>query len=90
MGEIDFYLKNGEIPIFPTLTKRLDCAKEHLIGLWEYKGQKGIFQARKHLAWYCKGFIGAGELRDQCSHISSVEEGINLIDSALLKIKPKV
>jgi len=81
VGEIDFYLKNGEIPVLPTIKERLDCAKEHLIGLWEYIGQKGIFQARKHLAWYCKGFSGASELRDQCSRINSVEEGLKLINN---------
>jgi nifR3 family TIM-barrel protein len=86
VGEIDFYLKNGKNPVLPTLKERLDCAKEHLIGLWEYKGKKGIFQARKHLAWYCKGFSGAGELRDQCSRINSVEEGVELIDNAILEI----
>lgn len=86
VGEIDFYLKNGKNPVLPTLKERLDCAKEHLIGLWEYKGKKGIFQARKHLAWYCKGFSGAGELRDQCSRINSVEEGIDLINNAILEI----
>jgi nifR3 family TIM-barrel protein len=86
VGEIDFYLKNGEIPVLPTIKERLDCAKEHLMGLWEYKGQKGIFQARKHLAWYCKGFSGASELRDQCSRINSIEEGLDLINNAQLKL----
>ncbi|MBL1210178.1 tRNA dihydrouridine synthase DusB [Geminocystis sp. GBBB08] len=80
VGEIDFYLKNGKKPILPTIKERLDCAKEHLIGLWEYKGQKGIFQARKHLAWYCKGFSGSAELRDQCSRINNVEEGLSLLN----------
>ena len=27
VGEIDFYLKNGEIPVLPTIKERLDCAK---------------------------------------------------------------
>ncbi len=85
VGEIDFYLKNGKNSVSPTIKERLDCAKEHLIGLWEYKGQKGIFQARKHLGWYCKGFSGASELRDQCSRINSVEEGLKLINNVHLK-----
>lgn len=79
VGQIDYYLKNGKKLPEPTLKERLDCAKEHLQGLWEYKGQRGIFQARKHLAWYCKGFSGASELRDRCSQISSLEEGLNLL-----------
>lgn len=87
VGEIDFYLKNGKNSVSPTIKERLDCAKEHLVGLWEYKGQKGIFQARKHLGWYCKGFSGAAELRDQCSRINSVEEGLELINNAQLKFE---
>ncbi len=86
VGEIDYFLKTGNLPTYPTIKELLDCAKEHLIGLWDYKGQKGIFQARKHLAWYCKGFSGAAELRDQCSRINSVEEGLDLINNAQLKI----
>jgi tRNA-dihydrouridine synthase B len=83
VGEIDHFLKTGEMPILPTIKQRLECAKEHLIGLWEYKGKKGIFQSRKHLAWYCKGFTGASELRDKCSHIESLEQGLDLLNQAI-------
>ncbi|MEC4986479.1 MAG: tRNA dihydrouridine synthase DusB [Oscillatoria sp. PMC 1068.18] len=83
VGEIDHYLKTGkELPV-PTITERLECAKEHLKGLWEYKGIRGIRQSRKHMAWYCKGFSGASELRDRLSLLESVEEGWELIDRAI-------
>jgi nifR3 family TIM-barrel protein len=83
VGEIDRYLRTGEIMVSPQLEERLACAKEHLQGLWKQKGEKGIFQARKHLTWYCKGFAGANELRDRLSRIESVSEGLNLIDRAI-------
>lgn len=83
VGQIDSFLRTGYFPSNPTIEERLQCAKEHLIGLWEYKGQKGIFQARKHLAWYCKGFHGSAELRDKCSRIESLEEGLNVLNQAL-------
>lgn len=83
VGEIDYFLKTGtELPA-PTPLQRLECAKEHLKGLWDYKGQRGIYQARKHLSWYCKGFPGASELRDEVSRINNLEEGYKLIDKAL-------
>ncbi len=85
VGQIDHFLKTGELLPLPSLKQRLDCAKEHLIGLWEYKGQRGIFQSRKHLSWYCQGFKGASKLRDECSHINTVEEGLNLLDKAIVK-----
>jgi nifR3 family TIM-barrel protein len=83
VGEIDYFLKTGEYLSQPTLRERLECAKEHLQGLWEYKGQRGIFQARKHLTWYCKGFAGASELRDRVTLINSVAEGRALLDDAI-------
>ena len=86
VGEIDHYLKTGEILPPPSVTTRLECAKKHLLGLWEYKGQRGIYQSRKHLAWYCKGFAGAAELRDRLSQIESIEQGYSILDSAILEV----
>lgn len=83
VGEIDHYLKTGEILPPPCVITRLECAKEHLSGLWTYKGQRGIFQSRKHLAWYCKDFPGAAELRDRLSQIESLEQGWVILDRAI-------
>lgn len=83
VGEIDHYLKTGEALATRSITTRLECAKEHLSGLWEYKGQKGIYQSRKHLAWYCKDFPGAAEFRDRLSQIKNVEKGYKILDQAI-------
>jgi tRNA-dihydrouridine synthase B len=83
VGEIDHYLQTGTKIAPPTIRERLECAKEHLIGLWEYRGDRGILQARKHMTWYCKGFPGAAELRDRLSQIESVEQGWELLDRAI-------
>ena len=82
-GEIDRFFKTGETLPPPNVATRLQCAKEHLTGLWEYKGQRGIYQSRKHLAWYCKGFPDAAELRDRVSQITSLEEGYAILDRAI-------
>lgn len=89
VGEIDYYLKTGDYLPKPSLRDRLECAKEHLQGLWEYKGQRGIFQARKHLTWYCKGFVGASELRDRVTLITTVAEGHALLDEAIARGEPE-
>jgi tRNA-dihydrouridine synthase B len=83
VGEIDHFLKTGETLPPPTSGERLQCAKAHLQGLWEYKGTRGVQQARKHLAWYCKGFVGASELRDRLSRIATVTEGCDLLDRGM-------
>jgi tRNA-dihydrouridine synthase B len=83
VGEIDHFLQTGELLPPPDVATRLECAKEHLLGLWEYKGQRGIYQSRKHLAWYCKGFLGAAELRDRLSQIESLEQGYEILNSEI-------
>ncbi|AFY58221.1 putative TIM-barrel protein, nifR3 family [Rivularia sp. PCC 7116] len=83
VGEIDYFLKTGEKLSPPTTIQRLECAKEHLRALWEYKGNRGIYQARKHMAWYAKGFEGAAELRQQFNQVETVLEGEKLINLAI-------
>jgi nifR3 family TIM-barrel protein len=83
VGEIDRFFKTGEEIAAPTITQLLKCAQEHLENLWEYKGEKGIQQSRKHLTWYCKDFPGAAQLRDRLARIESVEEGVGLLDRTL-------
>ena len=67
----------------PTAVEKLECAKDHLRALWEYKGDRGIRQARKHLTWYSKGFPGAGELRGQLAKVETVTQGCDLIDQVI-------
>ncbi|KAB8334549.1 tRNA dihydrouridine synthase DusB [Scytonema tolypothrichoides VB-61278] len=82
-GEIDYFLKTGEELPSPTPIQRLECAREHLQALYEYKGDRGVRQARKHMTWYSKGFAGAADLRGQLSVIENVQQGVDLIDRAI-------
>lgn len=86
VGEIDHFLKTGQRRTPPTILERLECAKEHLIMLAQYKGKKGIFQARKHMTWYAKGFAGASDLRDQLCQIESVQQGCQLLEAAMAQL----
>lgn len=88
VGEIDEFLKTGRARSQPTPQERLSCAQEHLQGLWDYKGERGIYQSRKHMAWYAKGFPGAAQLREKLSRIASVEEGVELLDRARIVALP--
>jgi tRNA-dihydrouridine synthase B len=83
VGEIDHFLKTGQLRPAPTLAERLQCARDHLHLLWRYKGQRGIYQARKHMSWYVTGFAGAAQLRQDLCRIESVEEGTQLLEAAL-------
>jgi tRNA-dihydrouridine synthase B len=83
VGEIDYFLKTGTVKTPPTPIERLECARDHLQALWEYKGDRGIRQARKHMTWYAKGFPWASELRGQLAVIDTREQGIKIIDEAI-------
>ncbi|MGB3300901.1 MAG: tRNA dihydrouridine synthase DusB [Phormidesmis sp.] len=87
VGEIDHFLKTGDRLPQPTPIERLQCAREHLIMLWDYKGDRGIRQARKHMAWYAKDFTGAADLRERLCRTESVEQGCRLLDKAILTLK---
>lgn len=86
VGEIDYFLKTGQQLKPPTFVERLECAKEHLQALWEYKGDRGIRQSRKHMTWYTKGFPGSAELRSQLAVIETVEQGVELIEQAIARL----
>ncbi|WP_138505024.1 tRNA dihydrouridine synthase DusB [Nostoc sp. PA-18-2419] len=86
VGEIDRFLKTGEILPPPTPIERLECARDHLQALWEYKGDRGVRQARKHMTWYAKGFVGAADLRGHLSVIETVDRGLAMIDQAIAKL----
>lgn len=86
VGEIDYFLKTGQHKPIPTAIQRLECAKEHLQALYDYKGERGIQQARKHMTWYAKGFSGAADLRNRLCAIATVKEGVDSIDQAIADI----
>lgn len=86
VGEIDYFLKNGDKLPQPTPIQRLECARDHLQALWEYKGDRGVRQARKHMTWYAKGFVGAADLRGHLSVIETVSQGLGLLDRTIQQL----
>jgi tRNA-dihydrouridine synthase B len=58
-NEIKHYLNTGEILAPPTMSDRLEAAKNHLIWSMEWKGQRlGIVEMRRHYTNYFKGIHG--------------------------------
>ena len=83
VGEVDHFLQTGKLLPPPTTRERLAVARDHLIGLYEYKGQQGVYQARKHMTWYAKGFPNAAVLRGKLCVIETLQEGLDLLDRAM-------
>lgn len=87
VGEVDHFFKTGQRLPSPTAVDCLLMAQTHLRGLGATKGDRGIYQARKHMAWYAKGFAGAAELRDHLCRIESVAQGESLLQAAIAQLQ---
>ena len=49
--------------------------KRHIEKICEYKTEKyGMREARKHVAWYLKGFKGAAKFRNEAGKLSTLSE----------------
>jgi tRNA-dihydrouridine synthase B len=87
VGAIDHFLKTGQASPTPNALDLLLCARQHLLLLWTFKGQRGLHQSRKHMAWYVKGFDGAALLRQQLCQLDSVDAGLDLLDIAIERVQ---
>ncbi|MCA9373728.1 tRNA-dihydrouridine synthase [Candidatus Peregrinibacteria bacterium] len=57
-----------------TLEDRLTAAKEHSHKYEEVLREDYFYPMRKHLAWYCKGFYGASEIRKKLMKAENAKE----------------
>ncbi|MEG1778874.1 MAG: tRNA dihydrouridine synthase DusB [Oscillospiraceae bacterium] len=82
--QIDHYFTTGEILSPPILEERVAVLLLHVRKLCEYKGEHiGIREARKHAAWYLKGFYGAAEVRRRTGELMCYEDLVQLTDDIL-------
>ena len=55
--------------------ERISVLLRHIQTLCEYKGEKiGMREARKHVAWYLKGFKGAAAFRNAAGKLTTFKE----------------
>ena len=79
-SQINAYMSQGiELPE-PTMCERLDIMRRHIELLCEYKGENvGMREARKHVAWYIKGFHSAASLRNEAGTLRTLEDFYKLL-----------
>ena len=59
----------------PEVEEKLEIMLRHIRLACEYKGENvGMREARKHVAWYCKGWTGAAEMRKKAGSLTRYEE----------------
>lgn len=66
-------VKNNKLEI-KSLDQVFKVVLDHAKLVEKNKGQKGIFEMRKHLCWYVQGFPGARKLREEFIKVESLED----------------
>jgi len=88
--EIDHYLKTGRLIDSPTPEEIRSTLKAHLRALYDFYGEyTGVRVARKHIAWYSKGFMHSNRFRREIMRLESAEEQLAAIDAFLSDDPPR-
>ena len=78
--EINEYFDKGIIIPPPTLEEKCDILLRHISAVAAYKGESiGMREARKHTAYYLKGFKNAAKLRNLAFSMKTKEDLLRLI-----------
>ena len=79
--EIQQALRGEEISPRPSLNERMELGRKQVLLALEDKGEHiACLEARKHLAWYLRGVAFAAYYKEKISHISTVEEAMDIIE----------
>ncbi|MDF2674594.1 MAG: dusB, partial [Clostridiales bacterium] len=73
-GRILHYQSTGEILPEPTDQEKIEASLLHLNMMYDFKGQKGVIEMRKHLGWYLKGIKGAALMRDSINRLENIDD----------------
>lgn len=85
--EINNYIYNNEKTAKPTPEERLQVMAEHIKRVCLYKGEFiGMKEARKHVAYYLKGFHGAASFRNEAGRLCTYDDLLKLIE----KVKQEI
>lgn len=79
--EINEYFSTGNIISAPTLEEKCGVLLRHIKSLVEYKGERvGMREARKHTAYYLKGFKNAAKLRNLAFSMETEDDLRSLVN----------
>lgn len=71
----------------PSIEDRFNVAIEHADYFENHLMEHAFFAMRKHLAWYCKGFDGAREIRGKLMQTTSTDQVREILEEALVKLR---
>lgn len=80
--QINEYIFSGKDIIQPTYDERLEMMAKHVKKICTYKGENiGMKEARKHIAYYLKGFHGAAAFRNEAGRLCTYDDLLRLIEN---------
>jgi len=83
-SQINHYLETGQQLPPPDISEVRDVLLAHLQELYEFYGEyTGVRTARKHIAWYSKGFFSSNEFRREIMQVESSAEQLAKVDAFL-------
>lgn len=73
--QINELLQDGSVSYAPSHRERIVQALEHVRMLVKYKGEnRGIMEARKHMAWYLKGIPNSSAIKNEIFRLTTLEK----------------
>ncbi|MDP2254295.1 MAG: tRNA dihydrouridine synthase DusB [Thiobacillus sp.] len=83
--DIAHYLKTGELLPHPDVAETHSLLNSHLHELYAFYGEHtGVRMARKHIAWYTKGIVGAAHFRHAMNQLDNVAAQLDAADEFFL------
>ncbi len=81
LSQVIEFLKTGNIPPTPSISEKKEVMIRHIKAMFDYYGEKtGVFNSRKHIAWYSKGIKNSNEFRKLINETTDITEIFTLID----------
>ncbi len=85
--QINHYLTHGEYLAAPTVTEIRQTLIEHLHTLYDFYGDyTGVRMARKHIAWYSKGFRDGNPFRQQMNLLEYPQQQLDFTEQFFTKL----
>ncbi len=86
--QINHYLEHGEYLSAPAVAEISQILIEHLHTLYEFYGDyTGVRMARKHIAWYSKGFRDGNPFRQQMNTLESPQQQLDFTQQFFAKLE---
>ena len=86
--EIDYFLKNKNNFVEPTLSEKLSLILTHLQNLYDFYGDfKGVLIARKHVSWYCQKSPDHLTFRAYFNRLDEIHQQTDALHNYFLKLE---